>query len=706
MKHLYTFSGLLFQKHTIKKPRLQNLVGFHAALFDNSILIVRCFLFSVALALMLGRAWALDKPDAPEERFEGAYYRGTGDAEYLQLLDIAHRMLAPDPEFQNLAMLYSPVWNGLTEGPTWNAWWVQNSYGTTYCALPFLEEPFTTFLQNANDLWFNQMGDGKRKGANDWVAPDGCLCDAAGPGYIYYRQGDGRTEIHDWAVEYTAAGLLMQSEILLIDRNITAIARYLPKLERCAEFLETRRDTKNNLMLAGPAANLLGPSYAGYHKPDGSYGMAYLTGLSVTTIAALDRLIEVEKLYGKLDRAALYTQRRDALKKGLVLLTQPDGTLIRSLDPDGTRHGVYGAAKYGYFETPPNHDAIAFHVVDDKQAERIYDKITSIQELRPYQFILPNYPSYDDMYEKPQGLWSYGTWVNGGHWSSCEARMILAYYRLGKTEETRKSMLMLLAFARLFRLDNPLSKMGRAVYQPNQPINLTYDAFGPPTALLRGLFEYLYTADSLILIPHVPPSITSLEQFAPVRYGVKRLELATFGKGPITGVQINGMEWRKFDARTVTLPYDQLPDTAYVRIILGKAKLAEQTAPRLPVPTWLTRAEKYIYPDLANLEARAVRLRRFYALLAKTELFDTYEAAHTRLALQAIATVYARRRLLAEEKINKLANSNSQQAADQSYLDAANRLCDGLETALNKDKEASDARRSGVYRAWLASAAT
>jgi len=70
-------------------------------------------------------------------------------------------------------MLYTPAWNGFVEGPTWGAWWIQNSYGTTYCALPLLQEPHVTFLQNAQDLWFSQMGDGQRAGANNWVAPDG-----------------------------------------------------------------------------------------------------------------------------------------------------------------------------------------------------------------------------------------------------------------------------------------------------------------------------------------------------------------------------------------------------------------------------------------------------------------------------------------------------------------------------------------------------
>ncbi|MCA9443361.1 MAG: hypothetical protein KC964_21345, partial [Candidatus Omnitrophica bacterium] len=154
-----------------------------------------------------------------DDWFAGKFYCGRGDLEYLKLLDISRRMFSPDPEFQNVSMLYTPEWNGLVEGPTWNAWWVQNSYGPTYCALPFYQEPYLTFLQNSQDLWFDQMGDGKRKEYHDWVAPDGCLCDAARPGWIVYKQGDGRIDIHDWGMEFTAAGLLLQSELLLSERD-------------------------------------------------------------------------------------------------------------------------------------------------------------------------------------------------------------------------------------------------------------------------------------------------------------------------------------------------------------------------------------------------------------------------------------------------------------------------------------------------------
>src|SRR5512142_1190014 len=269
---------------------------------SNPIGLLGCVILAAIIA-----AGSVQASSAPPQ-FEGKHYRGRGDVEYLQLLETARRMFEPDPEYQNLSMLYMPAWNGLVEGPTWDAWWIQNSYGTTYSLLPLLREPFLTFLQNAQDLWFNQMGDGHRVGASapfNWVAPDGCLCDAARPGWIVYKQGDGRVAIHDWGMEFTAAGVVLQSELLLISRDSAAIAHYLPLLERSANFIDTRRDPTNNLFLAGPAGNLLAPSYAGWRRPDGTYDKAYLAGLSISYIAALDRLIELEKLAGRREQTDL-----------------------------------------------------------------------------------------------------------------------------------------------------------------------------------------------------------------------------------------------------------------------------------------------------------------------------------------------------------------------------------------------------------------
>lgn len=509
------------------------------------------------------------------DTFEGKFYSGQGDVEYLRLLDVSRRMFSPDPEFQNVAMLYTPAWNGFVEGPTWGAWWIQNSYGPTYCGLPMLEEPLVTFLQNAQDLWFDQMGNGKRTwthGGHELVIPDGQLCDAASPDWFIPKQGDGNVAVHDWGIEFTAAGLVMQAELLLIGRDAQAIGRYLPRLRRCADFIESRRDPQNNLFLAGPAGNLLAPSYAGWKKPDGTYGKSYLAGLSITYIAALDRLIELEKLAGDAHSVKLYTTRRDLARKGLPLLTTDEGYFVKYLDPDGTRHGVHGAEQHGYFEAVANHDAICFRVADDSQAEKIYRKIASIPGLRPHDFIITNCPGLDDMYTPPSGwLWKFGTWVNGGHWSTCEARMVMGYYRLGKYDDARRSMQQLMKFAGEFRLDNPLVDFGARVYQPNQPINLCYDSFGPPAAMIRGLFEYSYRADGLVLLPHIPPGITRLGQHFPIRFGAKRLYLATTGSGPVTAVLVNGQPWSLFDEKSITLPYGKTPREAVIQIVLGGA---------------------------------------------------------------------------------------------------------------------------------------
>ena len=656
------------------------------------------------------------------ETFRGNFYSGKGDSEYLQLLDISRRMFAPDTEWQNVPMMYAPAWNGFVEGPTWGAWWIQNSYGPTWCALPFLEEPLTTFLQNAQDLWFDQMGDGRR--IWKWkdqalVIPDGQLCDAAAPGMFIAKQGDGNVAIHDWGVEFTAAGLLMQTELLLISRDPVAIGRYLPRLRRCADFLETRRDPTNNLFWAGPAGNLLAPSYAGWKKSDGTYGQAYLAGLSITYIAALDRLIELEKLAGNADRAARFVRRRDLARRSLPLLTTAEGYFIKSLDPDGTRHGVYGAPKYGYFEAVCNHDAICFRVVDDAQAERIYRKIAAIPGLRPHGVIITNCPGLDDMYTPPatysppaDWLWKFGTWVNGGHWTTCEARMIMGYYRLGRYEDARRSMRHLLTFARDFRMDNPLVDFGAAVYQPKEPINLCYDSFGAPAAMMRGLFEYRYSADGLTLLPHVPPTIRRLEQHFPVRFGRKRLYLATTGTGPVTSVSINGKPWRAFGPMSVSLPYAETPDLAVIRIGLGGARPAPFTPRRPPAEpdtslrlSGLASSPKS-FPDvsgndLPTLDARVDRLRGFGRRLEAAGLAGSYEAAHARLAVDFRTAVCRRFVLLARGKLARLSD-RSQQAADRLYLDTLARLCEGLEKTVAAYGGTGDGQRKKVYQAWSA----
>ncbi|HOV73656.1 MAG TPA: hypothetical protein PK967_06765 [Candidatus Hydrogenedentes bacterium] len=634
--------------------------------------------------------------------YEGKYFAGEGDEEYLQLLDTSYRLFYPDPEFQNISMLYNPSWNGFVEGPTWGAWWIQNSYGPTYCALPFFLEPYTTFVQNSQDLWFNLMGDGQRKGMKDWVAPDGCLCDAAAPDMIYYKQGDGRIDIHDWGMEFTAAGIVMQSELLLISRDRKAIEYYLPMLERSANFIETRRDPKNNLFLAGPAGNLLAPSYAGWHKPDGTFDKAYLAGLSITYIAALDRLIELEKMADRADKAAWYTERRDLARKGLPQLVTDGGYFVKSIDPDGTKHGVYGAEKHGYFEAVCNHDAMAFRVADDAQARKIYEMIESIPGLRPHDVIITNYPGLDDTYaDTKDWLWSFGTWVNGGHWTTCEARMILGYYRVGAYDDARRSMKHILEFARIFRMDNNLTEFGAKVYQPKQPINCVYDTWGAPAALIRGLFEYIYTAKGLYLYPHIPEGIKRLEQRFPIRFGAKRLYLSTIGQGPVTGVWVNGKSFEDFDRARIFLPYEEIPGKACVLVAMGGATPDKPPIPQEhrnpPAP-----ADSETFWDLSDFskdiasDVPYARIGAFYNHLAEAGLGETYEARHARLIVDYVAAMHARAELRGKGRLPVLPEE-SQRAAEQSYIDAANRLASGLKAKVMSYDGSSDPEKRRMF---------
>lgn len=161
--------------------------------------------------------------------------------------------------------------------------------------------------------------------------------------------------------------------------------------------------------------------------------------------------------------------------------------------------------------------------------------------------------------------------------------MILAYYRLGRFEDARRSMLQLLTFAERFRMDNPLVKFGSDVYQPGQPVNLTYDAFGPPAAFVRGLFECLYLADGLRLIPHVPPGVEQVEQRFPIRFGARRLFLAAAGRGAVTAVRVNEKPLKSFDAQSLFIPADAPAGELRVAIGLGGAEPPPFGVPTAPV---------------------------------------------------------------------------------------------------------------------------
>ncbi len=519
--------------------------------------------------------------------FNGNHVEGSGDEEYLRIIDRSFDFFDPNPDLPNISMFYHPAWDTFILGPAWGLWWTQNSYGATFGCLPYLQEPWLTILQNSHDLWYNKQGDGKVVDYYKNIGPDGLLCDAASPHHTFFIQGDlceTSPSIGDWFFEGTMAATIMQAELLLIGRDDKAINHYLPKLERSMNLMETRRDAKNNLLLVGAGADLLCPSYGGVKRWDGSVEWAYHTGVLVTYTAALDRVVELEKMVGNEEKAELYASRARLNREAIKQLLTEEGYLCRFMAKDGTKHGVYGQEKYGYFDAICNVDAICHKVVDNDTAVKIYNKIASIPGLRPHSFLINNYPGLDDVYifyddpdgtkaNRPMGIYTFGQWVNGGAWNTVEARAILAYYRLGKHEDVCNSMKQLLKFADDFQLDAPFTNFGSDIWFKDKLVNITHDDLGGPAATIRGLFIYEYTADSLTLIPRVPPSITYYKQKEPIRWGRKRIYISIDNAGTkIKSINVNGKEIKPSDADRHTFSYSDLPFNAKVHFVMEGGK--------------------------------------------------------------------------------------------------------------------------------------
>ncbi len=525
--------------------------------------------------------------------YDGTFCSGEGDADFLRLIDESFAFFNPSPVVPNLTMVYKPEWDTFVEGAGWNAWWIQNSYGFSYGATPFLQEPWFSMLQRSWDLHWDNQGDGKRMSMWDGsdtatffshlVAPDGSLGDMARPNEIGFKQGDGDQNVHDWFYEAAAAGLVMQAEILLAGRDPKAIRYYLPKMERVCSFVEKTRDPGNNLFLVGPASNLLAPSYGGVKQPDGSFGKGYLAGLSVTYLAALDRIIELYKMTGNKEKLQECQRRQRITRASLPLLLTPDGYLVKSIEPGGTRHGVLGQEHFAYLEGVANADAVALRVVDDQTAESIYRKIASFPEIRPFDFLLTNAPGLDDTYWNwgnrsgagMEGFRQFGDWVNGGVWGTVEGRAILMYYRLGKFEEVRRSASRAMKWAKDFRMDAPWSQRGENTSNPWSDtgtfhvggVAVMIDNFAIPAATIRGLFDYDFRSDRVILRPRIPGSITYYAQKRPVRFGEKRLFLSCRNGGPaVKSVDINGAAMQVLSPKEVVLMYNDVPTDARIEI--------------------------------------------------------------------------------------------------------------------------------------------
>jgi hypothetical protein len=217
-------------------------------------------------------------------RFDGKYFSGSysasaaGNVSYLELLDTARRMLSPaDARFQTITGVLDASQNALTEGSQWSGnLWTQNTYGLGLAGAPFLSPAQQRWLQTSYLWWFDHRGDGGQFYGGLPDVPDGMLCDNGSPtGCNYMQCGPGRNAVlvpragrdslnaslrhaerkedqseannasskqrgghravlgdtaalgHDFIIEGTLAGSIMQAEMLLTTRNASGARLYL-----------------------------------------------------------------------------------------------------------------------------------------------------------------------------------------------------------------------------------------------------------------------------------------------------------------------------------------------------------------------------------------------------------------------------------------------------------------------------------------------
>jgi hypothetical protein len=205
------------------------------------------------------------------------------------------------------------------------------------------------------------------------------------------------------------------------------------------------------------------------------------------------------------------------------------------------------------------------------------------------------------------------------------------------------------------------------------------DNFAIPAATLRGLFDYDYKADRLILRPRVPGSITEYTQKEPVRFGEKNLFITCKNGGTkIKSVKVNGKKLKAESPDEVVLLYSDLPEKAEIEIttIGGWDKL--NSYPDYPVlPALVSAAGKnQELPD--SLRAQYATLTRFENLIAQ-EPGAQADRAFVRAAIEAYDAVRDRRSLDPGPGYYRPTDEQKKIAMVRSFVKAAKGMYRGLE---------------------------
>jgi hypothetical protein len=221
------------------------------------------------------------------------------------------------------------------------------------------------------------------------------------------------------------------------------------------------------------------------------------------------------------------------------------------------------------------------------------------------------------------------------------------YYRLGKFEDVRRSATRAMKWAKDFRMDAPWSQRGEntnnlwsdAGEHHVGGISLMIDNFAIPAATIRGLFDYEYRADRLILRPRIPGSITYYAQKQPVRFGDKRIYLSCRNGGSaVKSVTVNGTAMDISTTEEVVLMYSELPVNANIDITTEGGWPAESSTTDYPkVPALISGGgtQSQGPPELPDSLRKAYNILISMNKLLASEPDAEFERAFVAAAIKA-----------------------------------------------------------------------
>ena len=312
----------------------------------------------------------------------------------------------------------------------------------------------------------------------------------------------------------------------------------------------------------------------------------------------------------------------------------------------------------------------------------------------------------------------------------------------GRPDRAANSMARILyPYAALFKLDNPIAYFGcgPGMYSVNAfgkqapDFILDIDVFAIPGAMVRGLFEYAYTAATLVLSPHLPDDIQLLQQNFPVRWGNLQIFLRVIRDNGATigAVSLNGAPCPACivgAGHQVELTWETLyalhNNTITVAITYGPGS-APSTIPKQahfddPALLWMQQQLKHAHSSVVDVNdncsapadqaALQQRVVQFVAKLNADGLGERYERYHASAFLEALASAVARCRGRLDGSIAPLPPQpdswlqygmhTSQAAGDASFMASASNIGVGLVNKLAFDASSHDPTDQQIAQIW------